>query len=133
MNATTSDFDKDDQEKAALPAILVYPAIFAIVAASLTFIAVAEALIPGSYPIIVSLSLLTGIFFIGRTVMKNFDPETTEALAASIAPNAAAAAAAASAPRNAEDMAEESTEVDVDGSEVTAADTEAPGTAPRTE
>lgn len=130
MNATPTEFSKDDKEKDSPPAILVCLAIFVIVAAALTFIGVAEALIPGSYGLIVSLSLLAGMFFIGRTVMKNFD---TEALAASIAPNVTAAASAASAPRNAEDMAKESTEVDVDDSEVTVADAEEPGASPRTE
>lgn len=128
MEALPTDFDKDTQKKGPLVDVLTYLALLAAVAASLTFIGFAEAILPGSYSIIASLAILTGVLLIGRTLMKTFDAQTTEALAASIAPNAAAAAAAAA--RNAEDVAQEHTEVNQSEAETATRDAEESGANP---
>lgn len=131
MEALPTDFDKDTQKKGPLVDVLTYLALLAAIAAALTFIGFAEAILPGSYSIIASLSILTGVLLIGRTLMKTFDAQTTEALAASIAPNAAAAAAAAAAtPRNAEDVTQEHTEANHSEAETAARDAEEPGINP---
>lgn len=107
MEALPAESNRNTPKKGLLAEILTLLALIVIVAAALTFIGLAEAILPGSYSIIASLSVLLGVFLVARTLVKNFDPKTTEALAASIAPNAAAAAAAAAAPRNAEAVAED--------------------------